>query len=85
MAEQELIDRQESHKLIQELKKRISDFVIITAIGIPFGFVFNGALVDVDDELATLTDVTVLPAGGPAITLDTVTVNLEVIAAVGDP
>lgn len=85
MTEQELSDRQESHKLIQELKKRIGDFVVITVLGIPFGFVFNGELIDVDDELAALTNVTVFPAGGNVITLDTATVNLEVITAVGDP
>lgn len=85
MAEQEMVDRQESENLLCELQKRISDFVIISIIGIPFGFAFNGELVDVDDEIATLTNVTVLPPGGTTFALETVTVNLEVISAVGDP
>lgn len=97
MAE-ELANRQESHRLICQLKEMIGDNVGIEVLG---GFIFEGNLVDVDDELATLGPLTsfnaptfnfattaIVPPFGETIfspEISAIVVNLEVITAVNRP
>ena len=94
MAE-DLANRQESRQLICQLEEMIGDNVNIEVLG---GFIFEGNLADVDDELATLgplsalnvptATTTIIPPMGTAIVspeISAITVNLEVITAVGRP
>lgn len=97
MAE-DLVNRQESRQLICQLEEMIGDNVDIEVLG---GFIFEGNLADVDDELATLgplsafnaptfnfATTTIIPPLGDAIVspeISAITVNLEVITAVGRP
>lgn len=75
--------RQESHELICTLKRMIGDDVVITTLG---GFLFEGRLGEVDDELAFLSIEEILgPATSSGISSDDVTnavVNLEAITSV---
>lgn len=79
----ETTDRQESHDLICVLRRMIGDEVVITTLG---GFLFQGTLGDVDDELAFLTvDEIFGPATSSGISDDevsTAVVNLEAITSV---
>jgi hypothetical protein len=97
MAE-DLVNRQETHKLISQLKEMIGDNVDIEVLG---GFIFEGNLADVDDELATLgplnscncptfnfATTAIIPPFGDIIfspEISAITVNLEVITAVSRP
>ncbi|EAX48418.1 hypothetical protein TcarDRAFT_2368 [Thermosinus carboxydivorans Nor1] len=76
-------ERQESHELIHQLRRRIGDEVVITTLG---GFLFDGILTDVEDELAILRvqDIFV-PGASEAISGDnvrSVIVNLEALTSV---
>lgn len=75
--------RQESHQLINQLRRMIGDSVTITTLG---GFLFDGILGDVCGELAILTvnDIFV-PGTSDSISDDdvrSVVVNLEALTAV---
>ena len=76
-------ERQESHHLIQQLCRMIGDCVAITTLG---GFLFDGILGAVDDELAILTVEEVFgPGNGSSISGSNVrsaVVNLEAITSV---
>lgn len=76
-------DRQESHDLICILRRMIGDNVAIATFG---GFLFEGILGDVDDELAIIAvDDIFVPGTSSSITdedVRTVVVNLEAITAV---
>lgn len=76
-------ERQESHDLICILKRMIGDLVIITTFG---GFIFQGTLGNVDDELAFISvDEIFGPATSSGISSDTVStavINLEAITSV---
>ncbi len=77
-------ERQESHDLICLLRRMIGDNVIITTLG---GFVFQGTLGNVDDELAFLSIDEILgPATSSGISDDevsTAVINLRSITSVG--
>ncbi|MBP2635625.1 MAG: hypothetical protein H6Q72_1532 [Firmicutes bacterium] len=79
----EEIERQESHNLICILKRMIGDEVVITTLG---GFVFQGTLGNVDDELAFISVTEIFgPATSSGISDDVVStavVNLEAITSV---
>lgn len=79
----EATERQESHELICILRRMIGDEVVITTLG---GFLFQGTLGDVDDELAFLSvDEIFGPATSSGISDDVVStavVNLEAITSV---
>jgi small nuclear ribonucleoprotein (snRNP)-like protein len=76
-------ERQESHTLICVLKRMIGDEVVITTLG---GFVFQGTLGNVDDELAFISvDEIFGPATSSGISDDVVStavINLEAITSV---
>lgn len=76
-------ERQESHELIQTLKRMVGDEVVITTLG---GFLFQGVLGDVDDELAFISVEEILgPATSSGISSDevsTAVINLEAITSV---
>lgn len=76
-------ERQESHHLIRQLCRMIGDNVVITTLG---GFLFEGTLGDVDDELAILkVDDIFGPATSSSISgedVRTVVVNLEALTSV---
>ena len=83
-SEEEAIDgRQESHCLIRQLRRSIGDEVIITTLG---GFLFEGTLADVDDELAIMTvEEIFVPGTSSGISdskLRSVVVNLEALTSV---
>jgi len=75
--------RQESHLLINQLKRMIGDVVVITTLG---GFLFTGILTDVRCELAVLTvDEIAIPGTSTAIPKSEVksaVVNLEALTSV---
>ncbi|MEN6411560.1 MAG: hypothetical protein ABFC84_02210 [Veillonellales bacterium] len=75
--------RQESHLLICQLKRMLGDLVTITTLG---GFLFEGILGVIDDELAILTVEDIFgPGTSTSISDDdisTVVVNLEAITSV---
>lgn len=79
----ETTSRQESHELICTLRRMIGDDVVITTLG---GFLFEGRLGDVDDELAFLSVEEILgPATSSGISSDDVSnavINLEAITSV---
>ncbi|WP_425061014.1 hypothetical protein SCACP_17810 [Sporomusa carbonis] len=76
-------DRQESHDLICLLKRMIGEEVVITTLG---GFLFEGVLSDVEDELAILkVDDIFVPGTSSSISGDdvrSVVVNLEALTSV---
>lgn len=76
-------ERQESHTLICVLRRMIGDEVVITTLG---GFVFQGTLGNVDDELAFISvDEIFGPATSSGISDDVVStavINLEAITSV---
>ncbi|SDF14098.1 hypothetical protein [Sporolituus thermophilus] len=76
-------ERQESHELIRQLRRRIGDEVVITTLG---GFLFEGVLTDVRDELAILrVEDIFVPGTSDAISGDdvrSVVVNLEALTSV---
>ncbi len=75
--------RQESHHLIRQLKRMTGDCVVVTTLG---GFLFEGVLGQVCDELAILAVEDVfLPGTSRGISdraLGTVVVNLEALTSV---
>jgi len=75
--------RQESHHLIRQLCRMIGDNVIITTLG---GFLFEGTLGEIDDELAFLkVDDIFGPATSSSISgrdVRSAVVNLEAITSV---
>lgn len=75
--------RQESHHLIRQLCRMIGDDVVITTLG---GFLFEGTLGDVSDELAIMTVEDIFgPATSSSISDDdvrSVVVNLEALTSV---
>ncbi|WP_094602947.1 hypothetical protein SPSIL_025570 [Sporomusa silvacetica DSM 10669] len=79
----EASERQESHELICLLKRMIGDLVVITTLG---GFIFQGTLGNVDDELAFISvDEIFGPATSSGISDDVVStavINLEAITSV---
>ena len=79
----EIEGRQESHHLIRQLCRMIGDEVVITTLG---GFLFQGTLGAVDDELAIIkVDEIFGPATSSAISDDdvrSVVVNLEALTSV---
>ncbi|MBP2659489.1 MAG: hypothetical protein H6Q69_2521 [Firmicutes bacterium] len=79
----EASERQESRELICLLKRMIGDLVVITTLG---GFVFQGTLGNVDDELAFISvDEIFGPATSSGISDDVVStavINLEAITSV---
>jgi len=76
-------DRQESHHLIRQLCRMIGDNVVITTLG---GFLFEGTLGDIDDELAIIkVDDIFGPATSSSISgsdVRSVVVNLEALTSV---
>jgi len=76
-------ERQESHHLIRQLCRMIGDDVVITTLG---GFLFEGTLGDIDDELAILkVDDIFGPATSSSISgedVRSVIVNLEALTSV---
>lgn len=78
------VERQESHELICQLDRMIGDCVTITTLG---GFLFQGILSEVRDELAILSvDDIFVPGDSSAIesgSVRTVVVNLEALTSVG--
>ena len=76
-------ERQESHHLIRQLCRMIGDDVVITTLG---GFLFEGTLGDIDDELAILkVDDIFGPATSSSISgedVRSVVVNLEALTSV---
>ncbi|MBP2627795.1 MAG: hypothetical protein H6Q68_2506 [Firmicutes bacterium] len=76
-------ERQESHHLIRQLCRMIGDNVVITTLG---GFLFEGTLGDIDDELAILkVDDIFGPATSSSISgsdVRSVIVNLEALTSV---
>jgi hypothetical protein len=76
-------ERQESHCLIHILRREIGNRVFIGTLG---GFVFEGTLGDVDDELAILTVAEIFVPGTSSSISDTklraAVVNLEAITSV---
>jgi len=76
-------DRQESHCLIHILRREIGERVFIGTLG---GFVFEGTLGAVDDELAILTVAEIFVPGTSSSISDTklrsAVVNLEAITSV---
>jgi small nuclear ribonucleoprotein (snRNP)-like protein len=76
-------ERQESHDLIRRLCRMIGDNVAVATLG---GYLFEGILGDVDDELAILAvDDIFVPGTSSSISDDdvrTVVINLEAITAV---
>lgn len=79
----EASERQESRELICLLRRMIGDLVVITTLG---GFVFQGTLGNVDDELAFISvDEIFGPATSSGISDDVVStavINLEAITSV---
>jgi len=79
----EASERQESRELICLLKRMIGDLVVITTLG---GFVFQGTLGNVDDELAFISvDEIFGPATSSGISdtvVSTAVINLEAITSV---
>lgn len=79
----EATERQESRELICLLRRMIGDLVVITTLG---GFVFQGTLGNVDDELAFISvDEIFGPATSSGISDDVVStavINLEAITSV---
>lgn len=82
-ARDETDDRQESHHLIRQLCRMIGDEVVITTLG---GFLFEGTLGAIDDELAIIKVEDIFgPATSSAISDDdvrSVVVNLEALTSV---
>lgn len=76
-------DRQESHCLIHILRRQIGDRVFIGTLG---GFLFEGTLADVFDELAVLTVAEIFVPGTSSSISDSklrnAVVNLEAITSV---
>lgn len=76
-------ERQESHHLIRQLCRMIGDNVVITTLG---GFLFEGTLGDIDDELAIIkVDEIFGPATSSSISgsdVRSVVVNLEALTSV---
>ena len=76
-------ERQESHQLIRQLCRMIGDNVVITTLG---GFLFEGTLGDIDDELAIIkVDDIFGPATSSSISgsdVRSVVVNLEALTSV---
>lgn len=75
----------ESHKLISILKKLENKIANVRVLG---EWMFTGKLVDLECELAVLTDVTVTSGAGLTLSVfevDRVTINLEAITSVGKP
>lgn len=76
-------ERQESHHLIRQLCRMIGDNVVITTLG---GFLFEGTLGDIDDELAILKVEDIFgPATSSSISgrdVRSVVVNLEALTSV---
>lgn len=76
-------DRQESHNLIRRLRRMVGDNVAIATLG---GFLFEGILGDVEDELATLVVNDILVPGTTSSISDddvrTAVINLEAITSV---
>ncbi len=79
---EELVERTESRQLFCLLKRFVGDEdVSLKTLG---GFAFIGRLISVNDNLAFLTDVKVFSPGLPfRFCLNSVTVNLETLTAVG--
>ncbi|TWH49109.1 hypothetical protein [Sporomusa sp. KB1] len=79
----EASERQESHELICLLRRMIGDLVVITTLG---GFIFQGTLGNVDDELAFISvDEIFGPATSSGISdsvVSTAVINLEAITSV---
>ena len=79
----EASERQESRELICLLRRMIGDLVVITTLG---GFIFQGTLGNVDDELAFISvDEIFGPATSSGISDDVVStavINLEAITSV---
>nr|MDU2066002.1 hypothetical protein [Sporomusaceae bacterium] len=75
--------RQESHELIRRLCRMVGDAVAITTLG---GFLFEGVLGAVEDELAILTVEDIFgPATSSSISdndVRSVVVNLEAITSI---
>lgn len=75
--------RQESHKLIHQLKRMLGDEVSITTLG---GFLFEGILGEVEDEVAILTVDDIFGPGTSTSISDnavrSVVVNLEALTSV---
>lgn len=84
--EEDSTGRQESHDLIRQLVRMIGDDVTITTLG---GFLFEGKLTDVEDELAVLAvDDIFVPGTTSSISSNdvrSVVVNLEAITSVSGP
>jgi len=80
---EETDDRQESHLLIRQLCRMIGDNVVITTLG---GFLFEGTLGDISNELAILkVDDIFGPATSSSISgsdVRSVIVNLEALTSV---
>lgn len=78
----ELNERQESRELICILRRMIGDNVVITTLG---GFIFQGTLGNVDDDLAFISvDEIFGPATSSGIsdnTVSTAVINLEAITS----
>lgn len=76
-------ERQESHHLIRQLCRMIGDNVVITTLG---GFLFEGTLGDISDELAIIkVDDIFGPATSSSISgsdVRSVVVNLEALTSV---
>lgn len=85
MAEQMSEGRQESHKLINELKRMQGDTVNIRLLN---DWMFTGVLVSVCNEIALLSQVTVISSSGLTLStfdVDAVKINLEALTSVGKP
>lgn len=82
-SEDDQTERQESHHLIRQLVRMVGDDVTITTLG---GFLFEGKLTDVDDELAVLTVADIFVPGTtsslPSTNVRSVVVNLEALTSV---
>lgn len=75
-------ERQESRDLICHLKRSIGDHVIISTLG---GFIFEGTLAAVDNDLAILRVDDIFPPGTSSFTeadVRSAVVNLEAVTAV---
>lgn len=75
------VNREESHQLICLLARMIGDTnVTIKTLG---GFLFQGTLTRIDDELAFLSQASVFTPGGERIFGGSIVVNLETLTGVG--
>lgn len=77
------VERQESHRLIHLLKRMLGNEVAITTLG---GFLFEGILSDIDDELAIIAVEEIFGPGTSTSISDgavrSIVVNLEALTSV---